>query len=114
MTINFETFDFKKSTKIQLANLPLRISLRELRKRAGVTVLVGRVESGVLKPGTNVVLASSPTKAQVKWNEVNRERVGEACFNVGDVPDGVGSGTVVSERPKCRTSAKFHRSAHPF
>ena len=75
---------------------------------------MGRVESGVLKPGTNVFLASSPTKAQVKWAEVNRERVGEALwgdvvsFNVGEVPDGLERGTVVSDadnRPAARAES---------
>ena len=74
-----------------------------MRKRVGVTVLKGRVEAGVLRPGTNVTLAPSTTKAQVKWVEVNHERVEEALpgdvvhFNVGDVPDGVERGTVVSD-----------------
>ena len=79
-----------------------------------MTVLVGRVEAGVLKPGTNVTLAPSTTKAQVKWVEVNRERVEEALpgdvvhFNVGEVPDGVERGTVVSDadnRPAARAES---------
>ena len=86
-------FYFKKSTKIQLAHLPLRIQLREVQERTGVTVLIGRVKAGVLKPGTNVTLPPIPTKAQIKWVEANCERVEDTLpgdvegFNDGNFPD---------------------------
>lgn len=46
---------------------PLRLPLQDVYKIGGIgTVPVGRVETGVLKPGMNVVFAPSNIKSEVR------------------------------------------------
>ena len=65
---------------------PLRLPLQDVYKIGGIgTVPVGRVETGVLKPGMNVTFAPSNLKSDVKSVERHHEKVPEAIpgDNVG-------------------------------
>lgn len=65
---------------------PLRIPLQDVYKIGGIgTVPVGRVETGILKPGMTVYFAPSNAKSEVKSVEMHHESLAEAIpgDNVG-------------------------------
>jgi len=65
---------------------PLRLPLQDVYKIGGIgTVPVGRVETGVLKPGTTVIFAPSQFTSEVKSIEMHHEALEEATpgDNVG-------------------------------
>jgi len=71
---------------------PLRLPLQDVYKIGGIgTVPVGRVETGVLKPGTVVVFAPTGLTTEVKSVEMHHEALQEAVpgdnvgFNVKNV-----------------------------
>jgi len=71
---------------------PLRLPLQDVYKIGGIgTVPVGRVETGVLKPGMTVYFAPSNVSTEVKSVEMHHEAVQEAIpgdnvgFNVKNV-----------------------------
>jgi elongation factor 1-alpha len=71
---------------------PLRLPLQDVYKIGGIgTVPVGRVETGVLKPGTVVVFAPANITTEVKSVEMHHEALTEAVpgdnvgFNVKNV-----------------------------
>jgi elongation factor 1-alpha len=64
-------------------NLPLRLPLQDVYKIGGIgTVPVGRVETGVLKPGMVVTFAPGNVTTEVKSVEMHHEALTEA--NPGD------------------------------
>merc|ERR1719456_1070000 len=71
---------------------PLRLPLQDVYKIGGIgTVPVGRVETGVIKPGMNVVFAPTGKSTEVKSVEMHHTAVEEAVpgdnvgFNVKNV-----------------------------
>jgi len=90
---------------------PLRLPLQDVYKIGGIgTVPVGRVETGVLKPGMTVVFAPSTVQAEVKSIEMHHEQVLEAGpgdnvgFNirnvsVKDIKRGYVAGDVKNDPP---------------
>jgi elongation factor 1-alpha len=65
---------------------PLRLPLQDVYKIGGIgTVPVGRVETGILKPGMNVTFAPANVKADVKSVEMHHSSIPEAIpgDNVG-------------------------------
>lgn len=65
---------------------PLRLPLQDVYKIGGIgTVPVGRVETGVIKPGMNVTFAPTCVQADVKSVEMHHESLPEATpgDNVG-------------------------------
>jgi len=65
---------------------PLRLPLQDVYKIGGIgTVPVGRVETGVLKPGMVVTFAPSALQSEVKSVEMHHEAIPEALpgDNVG-------------------------------
>jgi elongation factor 1-alpha len=71
---------------------PLRVPLQDVYKISGIgTVPVGRVETGVIKPGMNVVFAPSGVTSEVKSVEMHHTQLPEAVpgdnigFNVTKV-----------------------------
>ena len=65
---------------------PLRVPLQDVYKIGGIgTVPVGRVETGILKPGMNVTFAPTMVKSDVKSVEMHHEALPEAIpgDNVG-------------------------------
>ncbi|KAK9172230.1 translation elongation factor EF-1 subunit alpha [Cryptosporidium meleagridis] len=71
---------------------PLRLPLQDVYKIGGVgTVPVGRVETGVIKPGMNVTFAPAGVTTEVKSVEMHHEQMPEAVpgdnvgFNVKNV-----------------------------
>nr|AAD03711.1 elongation translation factor 1 alpha [Cyanophora paradoxa] len=71
---------------------PLRLPLQDVYKIGGIgTVPVGRVETGVIKPGMTVVFAPSAVTTEVKSVEMHHESMPEALpgdnvgFNVKNV-----------------------------
>ena len=65
---------------------PLRLPLQDVYKIGGIgTVPVGRVETGVLKPGMNVTFAPADVKSDVKSVEMHHTSIPEAIpgDNVG-------------------------------
>jgi elongation factor 1-alpha len=71
---------------------PLRLPLQDVYKIGGIgTVPVGRVETGIIKPGMNVVFAPSGITTEVKSVEMHHEALTEAGpgdnvgFNVKNV-----------------------------
>ena len=65
---------------------PLRVPLQDVYKIGGIgTVPVGRVETGILKPGMNVTFAPTGVKTDVKSVEMHHESLVEAIpgDNVG-------------------------------
>jgi len=65
---------------------PLRLPLQDVYKIGGIgTVPVGRVETGILKPGQNVVFAPSNLGTEVKSIEMHHEALSQALpgDNVG-------------------------------
>lgn len=58
---------------------PLRLPLQDVYKIGGIgTVPVGRVETGILKPGMNVTFAPSGLSTEVKSVEMHHESLTEA------------------------------------
>jgi len=58
---------------------PLRLPLQDVYKIGGIgTVPVGRVETGILKPGMNVTFAPSNITTEVKSVEMHHEQLQEA------------------------------------
>jgi len=90
---------------------PLRLPLQDVYKIGGIgTVPVGRVETGILKPGMVVVFAPSTVQAEVKSIEMHHEQVQEAYpgdnvgFNirnvsVKDIKRGYVAGDVKNDPP---------------
>merc|ERR1712198_77411 len=73
-------------------DLALRLPLQDVYKIGGIgTVPVGRVETGILKPGTVVTFAPSNITTEVKSVEMHHESLAEALpgdnvgFNVKNV-----------------------------
>merc|ERR1712087_777396 len=71
---------------------PLRLPLQDVYKIGGIgTVPVGRVETGVVKPGIQAAFAPSPIVAEIKSVEMHHESLAEALpgdnvgFNVKNV-----------------------------
>jgi len=63
---------------------PLRVPIQDVRDTEGIgTVLVGRVETGVLKPGTNVQIAPSVNCGVIRSLQIDFEEVAQAI--PGDV-----------------------------
>jgi elongation factor 1-alpha len=91
---------------------PLRLPLQDVYKIGGIgTVPVGRVETGILKPGMNVCFAPSGIKSEVKSVERHHENIPEAIpgdnvgFNVRnvavkDLKRGYVCGSVNNDPPK--------------
>jgi len=93
---------------------PLRLPLQDVYKIGGIgTVPVGRVETGVLKPGMTVTFAPSGMSSEVKSIEMHHEALEEATpgdnvgFNVKglsikDIKRGMVAGDVKNDPPmKC-------------
>lgn len=93
---------------------PLRLPLQDVYKIGGIgTVPVGRVETGVLKPGMTVTFAPSGLSSEVKSIEMHHEALEEAApgdnvgFNVKglsikDIKRGMVAGDVKNDPPmKC-------------
>jgi elongation factor 1-alpha len=67
-------------------NKPLRLPLQDVYKIGGIgTVPVGRVETGIIKPGMNVVFGPMGQTSEVKSVEMHHEKLAEAIpgDNVG-------------------------------
>lgn len=65
---------------------PLRVPVQDVYKIGGIgTVPVGRVETGIMKPGMTAVFAPSGVKAEIGSVEVHHESISEALpgDNVG-------------------------------
>jgi len=90
---------------------PLRLPLQDVYKIGGIgTVPVGRVETGVLKPGMTVTFAPSGHSSEVKSIEMHHEALDEATpgdnvgFNVKglsikDIKRGMVAGDVKNDPP---------------
>jgi len=90
---------------------PLRLPLQDVYKIGGIgTVPVGRVETGVLKPGMTVTFAPSGLSSEVKSIEMHHEALEEATpgdnvgFNVKglsikDIKRGMVAGDVKNDPP---------------
>jgi elongation factor 1-alpha len=96
------------------ADKPLRLPLQDVYKIGGIgTVPVGRVETGVLKPGMTVVFAPTTLSSEVKSIEMHHEALEEATpgdnvgFNVKglslkDIKRGMVAGDTKNDPPmKC-------------
>ncbi len=71
----FDTFEVPK----KLTDKPLRIPIQDVFKIKGVGVVpVGRVESGVLKPGDQVIFQPTGDIGEVKSIEMHHERLEKA------------------------------------
>jgi elongation factor 1-alpha len=106
---------------------PLRLPLQDVYKIGGIgTVPVGRVETGVLKPGVTVVFAPSTHSSEVKSIEMHHEALEEATpgdnvgFNVKglsikDIKRGMVAGDLKNDPPaKCaRFNAQVIVLDHP-
>ena len=91
---------------------PLRLPLQDVYKIGGIgTVPVGRVETGVLKPGMTVSFAPADVKTEVKSVEMHHESIPEAIpgdnvgFNVKglsvkDIKRGYVCGDAKNDPPK--------------
>lgn len=91
---------------------PLRLPLQDVYKIGGIgTVPVGRVETGILKPGINVVFAPAGLTTEVKSVEMHHQELKEAVpgdnvgFNVKNVSvkqlkRGYVAGDVKNDPPK--------------
>jgi elongation factor 1-alpha len=93
------------------SDLPLRLPLQDVYKIGGIgTVPVGRVETGVLKPGMTVVFAPAGVSTEVKSVEMHHEQLesAEPGDNVGfnvknvsvkDIKRGMVCGDVKNDPP---------------
>ena len=91
---------------------PLRLPLQDVYKIGGIgTVPVGRVETGVLKPGMTVTFAPAGVSSEVKSVEMHHEQLQEAVpgdnvgFNVKnlsvkDIKRGMVAGDVKNDPPQ--------------
>ena len=86
-----ETID-KITPPTRPTNKPLRLPLQDVYKIGGIgTVPVGRVETGILKPGMTVKFAPTSVTTEVKSIEMHHEQLTEALpgdnvgFNVKNV-----------------------------
>jgi len=91
---------------------PLRLPLQDVYKIGGIgTVPVGRVETGILKPGMNVLFCPANISSEVKSVEMHHEAVEQAipgdnvgfnCKNVSykDISRGQVVGDVKNDPPK--------------
>ena len=91
---------------------PLRLPLQDVYKIGGIgTVPVGRVETGILKPGMTVVFAPAGVSSEVKSVEMHHEQLTEAQpgdnvgFNVKnlsvkDIKRGMVAGDVKNDPPQ--------------
>jgi elongation factor 1-alpha len=91
---------------------PLRVPLQDVYKISGIgTVPVGRVETGILKPGMTVVFAPTGVSTDVKSVEMHHEQLQEAVpgdnvgFNVKnlsvkDIRRGFVAGDIKNDPPK--------------
>jgi elongation factor 1-alpha len=91
---------------------PLRVPLQDVYKIGGIgTVPVGRVETGVMKPGMTVVFAPAGVQTEVKSIEIHHEQMQEAvpgdnigfnCKNISvkDVRRGFVCGDAKNDPPK--------------
>ncbi|CAD2221773.1 elongation factor 1-alpha [Angomonas deanei] len=77
---------------VRLVEKPLRLPLQDVYKIGGIgTVPVGRVETGVMKPGDVVTFAPANVTTEVKSIEMHHEQLAEAVpgdnvgFNVKNV-----------------------------
>jgi len=74
----FEALDALQVPK-RPSDKPLRLPLQDVYKIGGIgTVPVGRVETGVLKPGMTVMFAPAQVSTEVKSIEMHHEQVAEA------------------------------------
>ena len=106
---------------------PLRLPLQDVYKINGIgTVPVGRVESGIMKPGMTVIFAPSTVVSEVKSIEMHHEALAEALpgdnigFNVKNVStQDIKRGYVVGDTkrdPPCEAAsftAQMIISNHP-
>merc|ERR1712121_457091 len=94
------------------SNLPLRLPLQDVYKIGGIgTVPVGRVETGIIKPGMVVTFAPTQLSTEVKSVEMHHESLPEASpgdnvgFNVKNVSvKDIKRGNVASDsknKPAC-------------
>jgi elongation factor 1-alpha len=91
---------------------PLRLPLQDVYKIGGIgTVPVGRVETGILKPGMNITFAPSGLSSDVKSVEMHHEALQEAIpgdnvgfnvkgLNVKDIRRGNVAGDTKNDPPK--------------
>merc|ERR1712032_1655047 len=87
---------------------PLRLPLQDVYKIGGIgTVPVGRVETGIVKPGIQAAFAPSPIVAEIKSVEMHHESLAEAFpgdnvgFNVKNVAvKDRRTGKVLEKNPK--------------
>jgi len=111
--IMLEALDSIKPPK-RPSEKPLRLPLQDVYKIGGIgTVPVGRVETGVLKPGMTVTFAPAGVSSEVKSIEMHHEALEEASpgdnvgFNVKglsikDIKRGMVAGDVKNDPPmKC-------------
>jgi Translation elongation factor EF-1alpha (GTPase) len=78
-------------------NMHLRIPLQDVYKIGGIgTVLVGRVETGVIKPGMSVIFAPSGATSEVKSVESHHGKLEEATpgLHIGFNIKGVGKNDI--------------------
>jgi elongation factor 1-alpha len=78
-------------------NKPLRVPVQDIYSITGIgTVPVGRVETGVLKEGANIVFMPSNKTAEVKSLEMHHAKIKEAepGDNIGFNVRGIGKGDV--------------------
>jgi elongation factor 1-alpha len=106
---------------------PLRLPVQDVYKISGIgTVPVGRVESGIMKPGQNIIFAPANIVTDVKSIEMHHTQLPEAIpgdnigFNVkgvaaGDVKRGFVVGETARDPPQQCTSftAQMIISNHP-
>lgn len=100
-----ETFDDWIKQPAQPTDKPLRLPIQDAYNITGIGLVpVGRVETGVLKPGDRVVFEPSGAVGEVKSVEVHHQQISEAKpgdnvgFNVKGVDKKeVGRGTVVGK-----------------
>jgi len=93
------------------SDLPLRLPLQDVYKIGGIgTVPVGRVETGVLKPGMTVMFSPAQVSTEVKSVEMHHEQLEEASpgdnvgFNVKnvsvkDIKRGMVTGDIKNDPP---------------
>lgn len=91
---------------------PLRLPIQDVYKIGGIgTVPAGRVESGILKPGMNVIFAPADVTSEVRSIEMHHQSIPEAIpgdnigFNVrGVAASDIKAGFVVGDAKNCPPS----------
>jgi elongation factor 1-alpha len=114
--ILIEALDVMREPKRPL-ELPLRLPLQDVYKIGGIgTVPVGRVETGILKPGMTVTFGPSGVSTEVKSVEMHHESLPQAVpgdnvgFNVKNVSvKDIRRGNVASDSKNdpCADTLKF-------